>query len=388
MVDGGLFPKSEAGLIGTAFFVCYGVGQVFSGFLGDKVSPFLLIFLGMSGATLTNLAMGFLDSFAALCVVWGLNGLLQSLIWSPLLWLFANVLPENQRQKACVNISTTFPLGTLTSYFLSMVVMQAWGWQAAFIAAAVPLGAVTLLWLFGSMRVRRQQERDSTEARAAAAAADVQPAPLPRAPGKYTLGKLLALSGAVMMMLPIAIQGMLKDGVATWVPTMITETFSVDPSFAVSLSMLLPIASLLGGYAGSFVNRRWLRNEIVTALVFYVFSLLGLIVLFLAGSRSIVVSIAMLALIVFAVHAINIMIITLVPVQFARYGKTSTMTGLLNATAYAGGAASTYGIGLFAERIGWSYTVLLWVALCVVALLLLLPVIRRWDRFKRLENEA
>ena len=50
--------------------------------------------------------------------------------------------------------------------------------------------------------------------------------------------------------------------------------------------------------------------------------------------------------------------------------------------------ASTYGIGFFAERIGWSYTVLLWVVLCIVALILLLPVIRRWDRFKRMENEA
>lgn len=31
--------KSEAGLIGTLFFVVYGVCQLLSGFLGDKISP-------------------------------------------------------------------------------------------------------------------------------------------------------------------------------------------------------------------------------------------------------------------------------------------------------------------------------------------------------------
>ena len=35
--------KSEAGLIGTLFFVVYGVCQLLSGFLGDKISPKKLI---------------------------------------------------------------------------------------------------------------------------------------------------------------------------------------------------------------------------------------------------------------------------------------------------------------------------------------------------------
>ena len=37
IVSSGLFSKPEGGLIGSAFFVVYGVFQIINGFLGDKI---------------------------------------------------------------------------------------------------------------------------------------------------------------------------------------------------------------------------------------------------------------------------------------------------------------------------------------------------------------
>ena len=37
IVDEGVFSKGEIGLIGTAFFICYGIGQLISGLIGDRV---------------------------------------------------------------------------------------------------------------------------------------------------------------------------------------------------------------------------------------------------------------------------------------------------------------------------------------------------------------
>ena len=47
--------------------------------------------------------------------------------------------------------------------------------------------------------------------------------------------------------------------------------------------------------------------------------------------------------------------------------KISLISGLLNACTYVGSAISTYGIGYFAEHIGWNSTVLLWVLLGIFA---------------------
>ena len=39
IVSSGIHTKSEIGLVGTAFFFCYGTGQIISGIAGDRVNP-------------------------------------------------------------------------------------------------------------------------------------------------------------------------------------------------------------------------------------------------------------------------------------------------------------------------------------------------------------
>ena len=80
-------------------------------------------------------------------------------------------------------------------------------------------------------------------------------------------------------------------------------------------------------------------------------------------------------------HAINVMLITFVPIRFSIFGKSSTVSGLLNSTAYVGCAISTYGIGYLAEKTGWFFTVLAWAVICVLALLFSLLSVKPWKKF-------
>ena len=241
-------------------------------------------------------------------------------------------------------------------------------------------------WLFltaavfgiGALRVSARWRADNAGAKPMAAAAEAAPEkPLQKNP--HSLPRLLIVSGVLWMMLPIAIQSVLKDGMTTWTPTMLIETFSVSPDFAITLTMVLPVAGLLGGYAGSFVNSRWLRHELKTAIFFFLVSLPAL--LLILARWNIWLSTAALGVVVFSMYAVNMMIITFVPVRFGKYGRTSSISGILNATAYLGGAISTYGIGFVAEYFGWELTILLWVLLCTGAVLLCAFAVRRWTRF-------
>ena len=67
-----------------------------------------------------------------------------------------------------------------------------------------------------------------------------------------------------------------------------------------------------------------------------------------------------------ATHGVNMMYTTLVVPNFARYGKTSFVTGLINSASYVGSAVSTYGVALVSEKFGWNGTM---VALLVVSVL-------------------
>ncbi|HPW00824.1 MAG TPA: MFS transporter, partial [Oscillospiraceae bacterium] len=47
MIADGIFLKSQAGAVTTGYFLCYGGGQFFSGWLGDRFRPRFLIFIGL-----------------------------------------------------------------------------------------------------------------------------------------------------------------------------------------------------------------------------------------------------------------------------------------------------------------------------------------------------
>ena len=52
LTSSGIFTESEIAAVSSSFFICYGLGQLVSGSLGDKFSPRYMIFWGVliSGA--------------------------------------------------------------------------------------------------------------------------------------------------------------------------------------------------------------------------------------------------------------------------------------------------------------------------------------------------
>ena len=78
----------------------------------------------------------------------------------------------------------------------------------------------------------------------------------------------------------------------------------------------------------------------------------------------------------------NIMLINLMPIHFGVIGRSSSITGVLNCSAYLGSALSSYGIGVVAEHFGWKGAVLVWVVFSVFAMALALCGARRWGRYR------
>lgn len=66
IVADGVFSKPHAGFIGTVYFFCYGAGQIFSGILGDRVSPYKMIGAGLAGTVCANIIMPLCSSTQSL----------------------------------------------------------------------------------------------------------------------------------------------------------------------------------------------------------------------------------------------------------------------------------------------------------------------------------
>lgn len=376
--------RGQAGLIGTAFFCSYGVGQLLAGFLGDRCNCKWLVFSGLAVSAVMNGAMGLMRGTGGMIFVWCLNGIAQSLIWSPLLHTICDLLDAETRSKFCMYINYSVPLGTVSSYGLSAVLLKMSGWRAAFLVPAFLVAAMAFFWLYGMKRLgyesgfRRKKAGESRFVKGAA------PVVKDGRDGVVLQEvRMFGQSGLFFLLFALCVQGALKDGVTTWIPTYLQENYEIGAIASVLGTMVIPLCNLAGVFLASFAERKTGGNEIRSASVFFGVCAGALAVLLLSGGRSAALALGMLAAATTSMMAVNALLISVLPSRFGRLGKASSMSGILNSCVYAGCAASTYGIGAVSESSGWNFTILLWVAGALAAFGICLVVSGRFLRYAK-----
>lgn len=379
------FGKGQAGLIGTLFFASYGAGQLLSGFLGDKLPCKWMVFGGMFVAGILNGLMSICSNPMALAGIWCANGLGQAFIWSPLIRIMYDYLEEEERTKNCLRLNISVPVGTMAAYAMTALLIQISGWRSAFFVPSVWLIAVSVLWLLGMGSLERYVKEKSAGVQRAETLQEAEPHRIAKeamvakdAAENNSWKAILTASGLLILLVALCVQGALKDGVTTWIPTYLEETHSLGSMAAILSTMFIPICNLFGVTLASVVEQKWGRNEVKTAALFFAVCSVSLLLLFLWGGKSVLLALLMLAVCTTSMMAVNTMLIAVLPGRFGRLGKASSVSGLLNSCVYVGGAVSTYGIGALSAAVGWSGTILLWVICAVAALILCVAAYKKW----------
>lgn len=364
LLEGDVLSRSQAGWVSTVFFICYASGQLLNGLLGDHLQPKTMMLWGLLLSALMNLFMGLSSSFGLMILIWGVNGYAQSMIWPPIVTLFTVMLQRPTVLKCFTNLASTVALGTLFSYFLSAMLLQWVGWQWVFLVPGLLLIGVALAFalLFPKVERHRAQfgilEPPPPE----------EPSPSPKEVGKRAPLLPLLLSPALLIMaLPVFIHGVLKDGLTAWVPTYFSDNFGAGAVTAVLVSMVLPVVNLAGAYLAQRLHSR-IPGELRCASVFFLAAFLCLGGIWLLGDSSLPLCLLLLSLSSAAMLAVNTIFISYVPIRYGKVGRSASVSGFLNATAYLGAAVSSGGIGVIVGTLGWTAAMLSFVLLTACAL--------------------
>lgn len=372
---GNVFSESRIAAVSSVFFICYGIGQFISGLVGERLDTRKMVFAGLFLSATCNIGIFFLHTYAVLLLLWAINGAAQSMVWSPILKIGSMNFDTPTRTKFGVDMSTTVPVGTLLSYLISLVTLAFLPWHYVFLTCGLFELCIALVWIFGT-KGRFLVKSPKATAKDA----------VPPVSAKETF-RLVLSGGVLFMMIPIVMQGTLKDSVTQWVPTFFAGTFSSGTSFSLLLTMLLPIVNVTGAYLAKALNKR-LQNEMSTGAVFFGISAVFLLFLRLFGTKSMVLSLIAMAVVTNCMFAVNVMLITLVPLRFSKTGRVSTIGGLLNAVAYIGcGALNLLAGKLLETNGGWNTLFLLWIVLAAVAILVSVSLIPLWRNFCRKQGE-
>ena len=357
--------KSLVSLALTMSAVTYGTGQLASGFLGDRLNPKKLIFGGLLLTAATNIAIPFCTSPYQMAAVWAVNGFAQAFMWPPLVKIMATLFTSEEYKKACVIVTWGSSFGTIAVYALSPVCISLFGWRGVFVVSAFFAVLMSVIW-----KKKCRFENDNTM---------IVTSKITETNKKFG-AKYLVLMGLIM--LAIVLQGILRDGVTTWMPSYISETFNLDRRAAILTGVILPIFSIGAIQLTSVIYRKFIKSELLLASAVFFAGFISALLLFSVNGKSAPFSILFSAILTACMYGVNIVMTCMVPPYFAKYGNISFMSGLLNFCTYIGSAASGAGLALFSEKFGWSATIVLWAVIALAGGLICLAVTKPWNKFK------
>lgn len=359
------FSKAALSVPLTCLSVTYGFGQLISGYLGDKFPPEKLIFVGLLVTSGMNLLMPLTSETGLMALIWGINGFAQALMWPPIVKILTTYLRLEDYKNNVVYITFGSNLATVLMYLLSPLAIAFLGWRSVFLIAAAAAFVMAFVWIVRSKKTDSYCDE----------IAETSSASVPAKAGRLNL-PVIAVGALAFIILATVMQGVLRDGISTWMPTYITDVFSLDSSISILSGVFLPIFSTVVVVLATKINLKLIRNEALCAAAFFALCIVSNTVLCFTSQTSPVISVALLVIINAATHGVNLMYTTLVVPRFAKYGKTSFITGAINSATYLGSAVSMYGVALITEWFGWSGTMAAWCVIAVIGCLLCLIAAR------------
>ena len=332
--------KEAAGTVSSFFFFAYGAGQLVNGLLSKKYNTKYSVTVALGASCVINIAMTFCNGIDEMKYLWFLNGVFQSILWSSLIKTLSDNLADSKLPKAVMVMSTTVAAGTFMAYGLAALFSYLnLSWTLIFYVASVLVGLVAVLWFVGTSTIQKaKKETEITN--------------------KITKGKLsltpVFVIGIIVILISAVTNGFIKDGITTWVPSILKEEFGVSSSLSIIVTLLLPVLSIFGT---SIVNTLHKKQKDENALngIFYFATiiLVGFIILTL-NLKSVPLTLALFGGIACLMSAVNNVITSIVPLYSRDKIDSGLMAGLLNTFCYVGSTLATSLLGRIADTKGWN----------------------------------
>ena len=362
--------KAEAGLPPTLFFFAYGIGQVVNGLLCKKYPIKQTIFVSMVLSAMLNLAIAVSADFGIVKWVWMANGFVLSLLWPTLIRLLSESLAKAELGKSSVVIGTTVASGTLTIYALGALYAYLGHFKLSFYTAAAADLLVAVIWLFSykkatamalAQKVREDGAAEPESVTETGKAAKAMP-------------KAILLS-TVFLCLFAVVTNLVKDGLITWVPSVLKEAYSLPDTLAILLTLVIPIVAIFGNAFALTIHKKIADYVTQGCVCFALISGILGVILWSLGAKSIAVMLVCLLLTSLLASSLNSMITAIYPMFMRSQLNSGMFAGILNGFCYLGSTISSYGLGVVADSYGWAGVFWLLLGICLFACFLWLVYI-------------
>lgn len=363
----------QLGVLSSVQFWTYALGHLVNGRLGEIIGVNKLIVIGMLLSAVMNLLIGVQASLFFITILWGINGYVQSMLWSPGMGLIANWWPGSKRGFAIGFANAFSGLGSVVTAFVvsvSLTVFPNMGWRSAFVGAAIVMILVAIVYPFFAKEkpsdIGLPEYIDSDEKRETN---DNELKNIIKEKGKiYPYLYLLKQWKFDLWIIIIACSSIARYGLLTWIPTYYVEVFNADIEAGIIGSIVCPLGMAAGALVIPWLSdKMWSQNRLPWVVISSVASVVAVFG-FMNAEPGIAAS-TLLFLAGFFIYGINSLVWAFATDIGGRtFGGTAT--GILDCAAYLGASVQAIFFGSVLTNSGnWDF-----VFLCIVGVLTIMVV--------------
>lgn len=332
--------KEAAGIVSSFFFFAYGAGQLVNGLLSKKYNTRHSVTIALAGSCVINILMTVFSDISVMKYLWFFNGVFQSVLWSSLIKTLSDYLSDEKLPRAVMVMSTTVASGTFVAYGLAALFSALkFRWTTIFYISASVVGAIAILWFFGMSVVQKYEKAvtatEKTESK------------------KLKITPVIVISIIIILISAVA-NGFIKDGITTWVPSILKEEFGVSPSLSIIVTLLLPILSIFGASLVKACHKKQKDVNILNGSFYLISVLLAGLIIATIGFRSAPLTLILFGASACMMAAINNVITSIVPLYSRDKIDSGLSAGLLNTFCYVGSTLSITLLGKIADTKGWN----------------------------------
>lgn len=332
--------KAYAGYVTSAFFFCYGVGQLINGILCEKLNSKWTITVSMCLSAGITLTMFFLKNIFVMAVLWGLNGLIMSTLWCHCIKLLATIRDKKYVVKSVTVMSITLPVGVVFSYGCSALFTYLNHWKFAYLLSAGLLLGIGLAFFFIVGRIEKKTDSQIQEEEKAE-----------KVQGDKNLLQVFGLLSIPLFLIAIA-TGLIRDGASTWLPVLLSDTYHLPDSFSILLTVGLP---LMGVFAARLSTTLMRKTDNLFGSCLFSGGIIAVVmaILVFAFQSSFVLLVALFMLLSLAGYVLGNLLTSVLPLYYKGQLKSGQTAGVINASVYLGSTLSSLFLGGIVDGAGW-----------------------------------
>lgn len=363
---------AEAGMVSTFYFFAYGAGQIINGLLCKKYNIKYMVFGSLFLSGVINFAVGLTKNFAVIKWLWLINGLSLSILWPSLIRLLSETFSKRRMVTASVIIGTTTATGTFITYGLGSLYAALGVFRFSFYTAAVVLPLGALVWFFSFSKLTKKAKVEGEKEDEEDGVVVLQTQSADKAQGKVKMTRPILITVLLLCLFAVA-TNFIKDGLTTWIPSILKEEYGLPASLSILLTLFLPVLGIFGNLFSNKLYRFFGDFIIVVGVLF-----LGATALVGGVIASLSLRVAAITLIAFALtyflaSSSNSTITSVFPLQMKGKINSGLIAGIINGCCYIGSTISSYGLGAVADKWGWS--TVFWLLFAVSALVAVIAAV-------------